>query len=63
MLKLTSTKAGESLNRKNYTALYKGYDLSVRITHRSTAGHGRFARTTVAIAAAAFGQVRSSWQS
>jgi hypothetical protein len=30
---------------------------------RSIAVHGRFALTTVAIAAAAFGQARSSWPS
>jgi hypothetical protein len=48
------------LNRKNYTALYKGYDLSVRITDRSMAEHQRLARAAVAIATAAFGQGRNS---
>jgi hypothetical protein len=34
------------LNRKNWSVLYKGYDLSVRIAVRSTAEHQRLALTT-----------------
>jgi hypothetical protein len=49
----TSTKAGDALNGKDRTVLYKGHDLSVRTVDESTALRQRFARTTAAIAAAA----------
>jgi hypothetical protein len=38
-------------------------DLPVRYCGQIDSGAGRFARTTVAIAAAASGQARSSWPS
>ena len=49
---------GRSLNRKNCTVLYKGYDLSVRIADRSSHGPLSLAAETAAIRAHASSNTR-----